>query len=419
MSTDLEADLRREFDAAHMPAGLTFHAETVLPQGNRTIRRRRIVAAGSAAMAVAVVATGASLLTRPDDKALPLPASTSATTPATGIVRSTQWGTAYGIYDVEFNRDTRVKSNVRYFFTPRDGRRREVGNSSTGKFGQKPDAVWWSAMVDGHPITLGLVPSLARAVKITFVGISYSLGIEELKGTGFSMFYVGYTPAPPNDLSTEPRRPSEIASIRWTGPTGIVDGIEGDHRLTGRTLTMGRGLSVEVVLRPGDGGRTTVSGRTLVYFDATGDEALVTSPLPDQTYNTDLSLATTDLSGAAVVTGRQPTTTYAPTPTNADLQPGELFLPPGGGVPIAAGILPPGASDIGVILTTGVAPYPIVVSEVLADGRVIFAVKAQESAEPTGPRKASIKAITWTNADGTPGRINVTQKNFTALEMQG
>ena len=75
-----------------------------------------------------------------------------------------------------------------------------------------------------------------------------------------------------------------------------------------------------------------------------------------------------------------------------------------------AGILPPGSSGIGVILTTGVAPYPIVVSEVLADGRVIFAVKAQESAEPSGPRKASIKAITWTNADGTPGRMNVTQK---------
>ena len=57
---------------------------------------------------------------------------------------------------------------------------------------------------------------------------------------------------------------------------------------------------------------------------------------------------------------------------------------------------------------------------VLADGRVIFAVKAQESAEPSGPRKASIKAITWTNADGTPGRIDVTQKNnFTGLGMQG
>ena len=78
MSTDLEADLRREFDAASPPSSLTFHAESVLRQGNRTIRRRRIVAAGSAAMAVAVVATGASLFARPDDKALPLPASSTA-----------------------------------------------------------------------------------------------------------------------------------------------------------------------------------------------------------------------------------------------------------------------------------------------------------------------------------------------------
>jgi len=405
MSTDLEADLRREFDAADMPAGLTFHAESVLQQGNRTIRRRRIIAAGSAAAAVAVIATGASLLTRPDDSALPLPASSTA---ATGIVRSTQWGTAYGVYDVEFNRDTRVKSNVRYFFTPKDGQRREVGSSSTGKPGQKPDAVWWSAMVDGHPITLGLVPSLARAVKITFVGISYSLGIEELKGTGFSMFYVGYTPAPPNDTSTEPRRPSEIASIRWTGPNGIVDGIEGDHRLTGRTLTMGRGLAVEVVLRPGDDGRITVFGRTLVYSD----------DLPDQGPATDLSLATTDLSGAAVVTGRQPTTPYPPTPTNADLQPGEVFIPPGGGVPIAAGILPPGAKEIGVVLVSNDAATGLAVHERLPDGRVIFALKA-DWGQSSDPRKASIRAITWTNADGTPGRIDVTQKNFTALEMQG
>ena len=407
MSTDFETDLRREFDAVRAPSGLTFSPESVLRQGKRTVLRRRIIAAGSAAMAVALVAGGAAL-TRPDDKALPLPASTRATAPATGIVRSTQWGTVYGIYDVEFNRDTRVKSNVRYFFTPKDGQRREVGTSSTGKPGQKPDAVWWSAMVDGHPITLGLVPSLARAVKITFVGISYSLGIEELKGTGFSMFYVGYTPAPPNDTSTEPRRPSEIVSIRWTGPNGIVDGIEGDHRLTGRTLTMGRGLAVEVVLRPGDDGRITVFGRTLVYSD----------DLPDQGTATDLSLATTDLSGAAVVTGRQPTTSYPPTPTNADLQPGELFIPPGGGVPIAAGILPPGAQEIGVVLVSNDAATGLAVHERLPDGRVIFALKA-DWGQSSDPRKASIKAITWTNADGTPGRINVTQKNFTGLEMQG
>ena len=78
MSTDLEADLRREFDAASTPAGLTFSPESVLRRASRTIRRRRIIAAGSAAMAVAVVATGASLFARPDDKALPLPASSTA-----------------------------------------------------------------------------------------------------------------------------------------------------------------------------------------------------------------------------------------------------------------------------------------------------------------------------------------------------
>ena len=408
MSTDLEADLRREFDAASPPSSLTFHAESVLRQGSRTIRRRRIIAVGSAAMAVAVVATGSSLFARPDDKALPLPASSTA---ATGIVRGTHWGTGDGHYDITFNRDTSVKSNVHYFFTPKGGQKKEVGSSSTGKPGQKPDALWKSGMVDGRPFTIGLVPSSARAVAITFAdgGNSYSaqtgstfyaVGIEELKGTGFSAFYVDYTPTPPAPLK-EPRRPPEIASIRWTGPTGIVDGIEGDHRLTGRCLTMGKGLAVEVVLRPGDDGRITVFGRTLVYPDVLRDVV---------GYTRDLSLATTDLSGAAVVTGRQPTTPYPESPTNADPLREGGFIPPGGGVPIAAGILPPGASDISVILTTGVAPYPIVVSEVLADGRVIFAVKAQESAEPSGPRKASIKAITWTNADGTPGRMDVTQK---------
>ena len=85
MTTDLEADLRREFDAAGRPAGLTFHAETVLRQGSRTVRRRRIIAVGSAAMAVALVATGASLFARPDDKALPLPASSTAAASGTDL----------------------------------------------------------------------------------------------------------------------------------------------------------------------------------------------------------------------------------------------------------------------------------------------------------------------------------------------
>ena len=80
MSADLEADLRREFDAASPPSSLTYSTDSVLRQGSRTIRRRRIIAAGSAALAVAVVATGASLFARPDDKALPLPASSTGTT---------------------------------------------------------------------------------------------------------------------------------------------------------------------------------------------------------------------------------------------------------------------------------------------------------------------------------------------------
>jgi len=50
-----------------------------------------------------------------------------------------------------------------------------------------------------------------------------------------------------------------------------------------------------------------------------------------------------------------------------------------------------------------------VVSDRLPDGRVIFAIKA-EKAHPTDPSTDSIKAITWTYADGSPGRMDVTQK---------
>jgi hypothetical protein len=384
MTVDLEADLRSEFNAATPPSTLTFHPESIVRLGNRTIRRRRIIAVGSAAMAVALVATGASLLTRPHDTAAPQPATRTATS---GIVKHQLDGNA-GTFEVEFDRDTRVQSNVHYFFRTKDGRRQEIGSSSTGKPGQKPDAVWRSGIYGGHPVTIGLVPYPDYGSRFSYVptiifadGGSYGVGIEELKGTGFSMFYVDYTPNVPGDPARkEPRRPSEIASIRWNGPTGIVDGIEGDHRLTGRVLTFSKTLSIEVVLRPGDGGRSTVFGMAYPQERAIG-------------IGFDLSVATTDPSGAVVVTGRQP-----------------LLVKVSHGQPIAAGILAPGASDIGVILTTGVAPDPIVVSEVLADGRVIFAVKVKESAELTGPSEDSIKAITWTNADGTQGRMNVTQK---------
>jgi hypothetical protein len=80
MTIDLEGDLRREFNAATPPSSLTFNPESVMRQGSRSVRRRRIVAAGSAAMAVAVVATGASLFARPDDKGQPQPASSTAVT---------------------------------------------------------------------------------------------------------------------------------------------------------------------------------------------------------------------------------------------------------------------------------------------------------------------------------------------------
>ena len=380
MSTDLETDLRREFDAVHAPSDLTFSPESVLRQGKRTILRRRIIAAGSAAMAVALVAGGAAL-TRPDDKALPLPASTRATTPATGIVRAAG-GSPSGVYSVEFNRDIRVSSNVRYVFTPPGGTEQQVGTSSAGKPGQKPDAVWRSGIVAGHPFTFGLVPSPARNFGVKFAdGGSYGVGFEELKGTGYTMFYVDYSGSP-----KKPSRPSDIASIRWSGPTGIVDGVEGDHRVTGRELFLSKTVSVEMLMKPGDGGRTTISGNTFTHDEGSA-------------YGMELTVATTDASGAAVVTGREPF--VRPNAKGVDVL--------SSGPPIAAGILPPGATDIGVVLTTGAAASPSIVSEHLPDGRVIFAIKA-EGPSPTLPSQDSIKAVTWTNADGTQGRIDVTQK---------
>ena len=392
MTTDLGADLRREFDAATPPSSLTFHPESVLRQGNRTIRRHRIIAAGSAAMAVALVATGASLLTRPHDTAAPLPASHKATA---GIVRA-QADFSSGTAQVELNRDVSVKSNVKYSYITLDGVRHDVGASSTGKPGQKPDATWRSAMVDGHPVTIGLVPSPARNLEVTFAGGSpHGISLAELKGTGYVMFAVDYTLSekmPPNAAVSGPvingprpqeaTRTSEIASISWSGPTGIVDGIAGDQRLTGRVLNIDKSVAVKVVLRPGDGGRTTVSGQVWIQI---GRGASSYSSFLS------LSVATTDPSGAAVVTGRQPIV-------------GVNHVGP----PIAAGILPPGSSGIGVI-TTDAVTHPIIVSKRLNDGRVIFALKVA-STKATDLSKDSIKAVTWTNSDGTKGRMNVTQK---------
>ena len=158
------------------------------------------------------------------------------------------------------------------------------------------------------------------------------------------------------------------------------------HRVTGRELFLSKTLSVELVLQPVDGGRTTVFGNT--YVRVNGNAA-----------GTTLTRATTAPAGVAVVTGHQSTSR---TTSN-----GVVFTTDG--PPIASGILPPGSSGIGVILTTGVAPFPLVVSKTLPDGRVIFTMSAG-FANPADPGKDSIKAVTWTNADGTRGRKDVTQQ---------
>ncbi len=381
MTTDLETDLRREFDAARPPSTLTFSPDSVLRQGSRTIRRRRIIAVGSTAMAVALVATGASLMTRPHNSAVPLPATRTATT---GIVRA-QAGFSWGQSELQLDRDPRVESNVRYSVMAKDGKWHEVNRSSTRKPGQKPDATWWSGIVDGHPVTIGLFPSSATETPtVTFGdGNSYPVGSEPLEGTGYRMFYVQYSD---DGTHKEPARPAEIASIRWFGPAGVVDGIEGDHRLTGRTFTMNEALSVEVVLRPGKVGQSTVFGRTIA---SRGGNAVASF---------DLGATTTDPSGVAVVTGRTPI-----------LRQVKLGSEVTDGAPIAAGILPPGASDILVVLTDNSSAGGLAVTQLLPDGRVIFALSTG-MAHPSYSSRDSIKAITWTNADATQGRKDVTQK---------
>ena len=376
MTTDLGADLRREFDAATSPSSLTFHPESVLRQGNWTIRRRRIIAAGSAAMAVGLVAVGATVMNRPHNTAAPQPATHTATS---GIVRASL-GSFPLTAEVEVNRDPRVKSNVQFVVVTNKGRV-VVGVASTAKPGQRAEAIWKSGMVAGHPFTFGLVPGNDFDVKLV-PGASYGFTNSEVKGTGYSVFSIMYK----NGDQKEPARPAQIASISWSGPTGIVDGIEGDHRLSGQILRLDSSESVKLVLRPGVGGRTTVSGEDRLR-DSSGGAS------------TPQTVATTDASGVAVVTGRYLIVRVA---TPVPIVSAE-------GAPIAAGILPPGASNIGAILTAGEAVNPVVVLVRLPDGRVSFAVKA-ESAHPSVPSKDSIKAVTWTNADGTQGRKDVTQQ---------
>ena len=208
MRTDPESDLRREFDAVGAPSGLTFSPESVLRQGKRTILRRRIIAGGSAAIAVVLAVTGASLLTRPDDRAAPQPATRTATT---GIVRA-QARFSSGTVQVELNRDVSVESNVKYSFITLDGVRHDVGGSSTGKPGEKPDATWRSAMVEGHPVTIGLVPSPARNLEVTFAGGSPNgIVTQELKGTGYVMFAVDYAL-----LAKEPTNAAVLNPVSYT-----------------------------------------------------------------------------------------------------------------------------------------------------------------------------------------------------------
>ncbi|HYO19499.1 MAG TPA: hypothetical protein VES02_12630 [Dermatophilaceae bacterium] len=382
MSTDLESDLRREFDTVRSPSRLTFSPESVMHTGKRAIRRRRIIATGSAAMAVALVAAGATLLTRPDDRAGPQPATRTATT---GIARA-QAGFIWGHADIQFTRAARGEPNVRYSAVGPDGRRHELGVSSTGEPGEKSEAFWKSGMVDGHPVTIGLFPGYTSDPPvITFAdGISYAIGSEELKGTGYTMFFIDYS-AMANQR--EPARPSTIASIRWSD-YGIVEGIECGRALTGRVLSPGRGgdtQSVEVVLRPAGGGRSTVFGQ--IHAQDGGS-----------TVGSALSAATTNNSGVAVVTGR--------TPVLRRTTKGLMSL---AGPPLAAGVLPPGASDIGVVLSTNDAMAGTAASDRMPDGSVIFAITGDFS-RSSDRGKDSIKAVTWTNADGTRGRIAVTQK---------
>ena len=384
-----EGDLRRELDAAGMPSNLNFRPESVLREGRGIIRRRRNVTA-CAVLAIALVAGGVTLATRAQDTAIP-PTKTRAATSA--IVRAdlaVSSGSAR-MLTVELNGDPKVTANVRLLVVEENGRRREVVAWSTGRRGQKPDATWKSGMVDGHPFTVGLIPGTPMSIRSADHGFN-GYATTPMTGTIYTAFAADYTSYPigsgPTSVGTEAARPATITSISWSGPTGIVDGIEGGHRLTGQVLTFDRSESVNVILRPGTRGRSTVYGSATSLGDGNSTSR-------------DLSVETTDPSGAAVVTARQPrflrfTKTGRPITTTTK-EP-----------PVAAGVLPVGASDIGVILTTGEVASGLPLSVRLPDGRVIFAIKA-EGAQTSSPGKDSIKAVTWTNADGSPGRKSVTQ----------
>ena len=384
------------------PGPPTFSPDAVMRQGSRRIGRHRIIAGGSLAVAVGLIAFGTTLATHPGDVATPPAGRTT-----TGIVRAQVSmnelnNPGVTTYEVQINRDPRVVSNVQYVVITKDGKRHRVGASSTGKPGMPGEArvTWGSAMVDGHPVTIGIAPATAQDLTITFANGTVPSGIasgEKLAGTGYQMFAVNYPALSPVGLipkSTAPGLPPEITSIRWSGSTGMVDGwaSSGDHRLTGRVFTLNETLTetstVDVVLRPRDDGRTTVFGLTRVT-DHKGS------------YSMDLSAATTDASGAAIVTGHQPI-------LERTLSQGQYVMEAVAGPPVAAGVLPSGATDIGVDLASGEAIPGRALTQRLPDGRVIFALNVTYGT--ADPRKASIKAVTWHNADGAQGRIAVTQK---------
>jgi hypothetical protein len=383
MTTDLEADLRHEFDAASAPSSLMFNPDAVMQQGSQTIRRRRLVAVASCAAAVALVATGATLMSQPHNTATPQPAKTAST----GIVRSSL-GQFPLSGEVEFNRDPAVKVNVKFFATPDDRKpRHQVAAFSVGKPGQKPDAVWKSGMEQGHPFTFGLVPGRDFEINLAHgAGTRYGVSSDEVKGTDYSSFAVTYQ----NGNEKEAARPAWIADISWVGPGGIVDGIEGNHRLTGRVLTIDRAVSVKVMLRPGNGGRSTV----VAQVRRKGDSV---------TYGIPLKVTPTDASGVAIVTGRYSINRQY----SKDITRGSIVVDDG--APLATGILPPGATHIGVILKSGKATRPIIAQAGMPDGKVIFLIQT-DSDKLSQPSKISIKTVTWTNADGSQGRRDVNQK---------
>jgi hypothetical protein len=381
MTTDPEADLRREFDAASRPLGLHFSPESILRQGAQTVRRRRNIAVGSVAMAVAVVATGANLLSRPHDTAAPQPANHTA---KAGIVRAGMELNSGTSFQFELNLDPMVTSNLKLFISFKNRQHQQLGAWSLARPGQKPDAIWKSGMWEGHPYTVGLVPGVGAGVTLAGAA-SYEIMSDETTIPGYTTFAVEYK----NWREKEAARPANIAAIAWSGPTGVVDGVEGDHRLTGQIVTIDRSVSVQVALRPTEAGRPTVFGAARLHTSS-------------GSYATPLSAPTTDASGAAVMTGGYPLARRIPTGERNGLHITD------NGPPIAAGILPSGASDIGVNLTSGAAMTGIAKSEPLPDGRVAFAVNA--SFGKSDPSKDSVNAITWTNSDGSRSRLKVIQK---------